>query len=118
MAGKLIERGDKVWLVRVFAGKVGGRRKYVSRTVHGTKREARQRCSRRCSETATRAPANHPNSGTLEKNRPTWSRKPRGWLAVDSVCCMFASLRMRFSDDRWIIALTARCRALQTGREV
>jgi site-specific recombinase XerC len=40
MAGQLIQRGDKVWLVRVFAGVYGGKRKYVSRTVHGTKREA------------------------------------------------------------------------------
>jgi integrase len=40
VAGQLIDRGAKVWLVRVFAGRKGGKRKYVSRTVRGTKREA------------------------------------------------------------------------------
>lgn len=39
--GQVIERGDKVWLVRVFVGRIAGKRQYVSRTVHGTKREAR-----------------------------------------------------------------------------
>jgi integrase len=40
VAGQLIERGDRVWLVRVFVAREGGKRKYVSRTVRGTKREA------------------------------------------------------------------------------
>jgi len=40
VAGQLIERGDKVWLVRVFIGKMAGKRKYINRTVRGTKKEA------------------------------------------------------------------------------
>ena len=42
MAGQLIQRGDRTWLVRVYAGKVGGRRKYVNHTVHGSKKDAQQ----------------------------------------------------------------------------
>ncbi|MEX2501248.1 MAG: N-terminal phage integrase SAM-like domain-containing protein [Trueperaceae bacterium] len=42
MAGQLIRRGDRTWLVRVYAGTVGGKRKYVNRTVHGAKRDAQQ----------------------------------------------------------------------------
>src|SRR5690606_37979662 len=33
-------RGPKTWLVRVYAGKTGSKRRYVNRTVHGTKRDA------------------------------------------------------------------------------
>lgn len=41
MAGQLIKRGEKVWLIRVFVGRdETGKRKYVSRTVHGTKKQA------------------------------------------------------------------------------
>ena len=40
MAGQLIARGDRTWLVRVFAGRVNGKRTYVNRTVNGTKKEA------------------------------------------------------------------------------
>lgn len=40
-AGQLIERGKNVWLIRVFIGRdEAGKRKYVSRTIHGTKKQA------------------------------------------------------------------------------
>ena len=41
MAGQLIRRGDERWLVRVFVGRdETGKKKYVSETVHGTKKLA------------------------------------------------------------------------------
>ena len=40
MKGEIEQRGDGVWRVRVFAGREAGRRRYVSRTVHGGKRAA------------------------------------------------------------------------------
>ena len=42
MAGQIIDRGPRSWLVRVYLGKVGGKRRYVSQTVRGTKRDAQQ----------------------------------------------------------------------------
>ncbi len=43
MAGQLIQRGERTWLVRIYLGRrVDGRRKYFNKTVHGTKREARR----------------------------------------------------------------------------
>ena len=44
MTGLIIRRGDRVWLIRVFLGREGetGKRRYLNRTVHGTKKEAQQ----------------------------------------------------------------------------
>lgn len=44
MAGQLIPKGDRTWLLRVFLGRDPntGKRKYLNRTVHGTKKEAQQ----------------------------------------------------------------------------
>lgn len=42
MAGQLIQRGDK-WLVRVYLGRgPDGKRKYYSKTVHGSKKKAQR----------------------------------------------------------------------------
>lgn len=41
MAGQIIKRGEKIWLVRIFMGRDGqGKRRYVNKTVHGTKKDA------------------------------------------------------------------------------
>lgn len=41
MAGQIIRRGDRTWLLRVFVGRDGGgKRRYHNKTVHGTKKEA------------------------------------------------------------------------------
>lgn len=42
MAGQLVKRADNVYLVRVYIGRVDGKRQYKNKTVHGTKREAQQ----------------------------------------------------------------------------
>lgn len=42
MAGQIIERGERTWLVRIFVGRdpQTGKRKYEGHTVHGTKKDA------------------------------------------------------------------------------
>lgn len=42
MAGQLLQRGERVWLVRVYVGRdqQTGKRKYEAHTVHGTKKDA------------------------------------------------------------------------------
>lgn len=40
VAGQIIAKGERTWLVRWFEGREGGRRKYRSHTVHGTKKDA------------------------------------------------------------------------------
>src|SRR5205085_3397389 len=41
MAGQIIKRGDKNWLVRIFMGRdAQGKRRYLNTTVRGTKRDA------------------------------------------------------------------------------
>jgi hypothetical protein len=41
MAGQIIKRGEKNWLVRIFTGRDGkGKRRYINKTVRGTKKDA------------------------------------------------------------------------------
>ncbi len=40
MAGQLIQRGKERFVVRVFLGRDGGKRRYQNRTVHGRRRDA------------------------------------------------------------------------------
>ena len=41
MAGQIIKRGEKTWLVRIFDGRdADGRRRYINKTIHGSKRKA------------------------------------------------------------------------------
>jgi len=41
MAGQVIKRGDKNWLVRVFMGRDGnGKRRYLNKTIRGNKKDA------------------------------------------------------------------------------
>lgn len=41
MAGQIIKRGDKVWLVRIYLGRAAdGARQYQNHTIHGTKKDA------------------------------------------------------------------------------
>lgn len=40
MAGQIVKRGEGTWVVRIFLGRDGGRRRYMNRTVHGTRKDA------------------------------------------------------------------------------
>ena len=41
MAGQIIKKGEKTWLVRIFLGRdTNGKRKYFSKVIHGTKKNA------------------------------------------------------------------------------
>ncbi|MDX6269901.1 MAG: integrase [Acidobacteriota bacterium] len=41
MAGQIIKRGDKVWMVRIFMGRdANGKRHYLNKTIRGSKRDA------------------------------------------------------------------------------
>ena len=41
MAGQIIKRSDKTWTVRIFMGRDGnGKRRYLNKTIRGTKKEA------------------------------------------------------------------------------
>ena len=43
MAGQIIKRGDRTWLVRIFNGcDENGKRRYINKTIHGTKKDANQ----------------------------------------------------------------------------
>ena len=74
MAGQLIERGDKVWLIRVFIGKIAGKRKFVNRTVHGTKREAQAVLTKMLHDRDTGILA-APNRRTVEQYLRDWQAK-------------------------------------------
>ena len=41
MAGQIVKRGEKTWIVRIFQGRDdNGKRRYVNKTIHGTKKSA------------------------------------------------------------------------------
>src|SRR5437899_8414637 len=41
MAGQIIKRGDKTWIVRIFMGRDGnGKRRYMNKTIRGNKKDA------------------------------------------------------------------------------
>lgn len=47
MVGKLIERSPREWMVRVYTGRdADGKRRYINKTVHGTKKEAQAALNR------------------------------------------------------------------------
>jgi len=43
MAGQIIRRGDKTWVVRIYQGcDENGKRRYLNKTIHGTKKDAQK----------------------------------------------------------------------------
>lgn len=47
MAGQIVKRGNKRWLVRIFMGRDGaGKRRYLNKTIHGNKKDAESYLSR------------------------------------------------------------------------
>lgn len=41
MAGQIIKRGERTWIVRIFTGRdEKGKRRYLNKTIHGTKKDA------------------------------------------------------------------------------
>lgn len=51
MAGQIIKRGDKNWIVRIFMGRDGnGKRRYLNKTVRGTKKDAETYLSKTLTE--------------------------------------------------------------------
>ena len=43
MAGQLIERGERKWLMRIYLGRgPDGKRKYFNKTIHGSRKDAQK----------------------------------------------------------------------------
>jgi hypothetical protein len=53
MRGVVEQRGDKRWRVRVFVGREGGRTRWVSQTITGTKRQAQVALAKLVTEVET-----------------------------------------------------------------
>ncbi len=54
MAGQIIKRGDRTWLVRIFIGRDGrGKRRYLNKTVRGNKKDAEAYLSKTLTEIST-----------------------------------------------------------------
>lgn len=47
MAGHIVKRGEKTWMVRIFLGRDGkGKRRYLNKTIRGTKKKANEYLSK------------------------------------------------------------------------
>ena len=51
MAGQIIKRGERTWLVRIFMGRDGkGKRRYLNKTIRGKKKDAETYLSKTMTE--------------------------------------------------------------------
>ena len=51
MAGHIVKRGEKTWMVRIFLGRDGkGKRRYLNKTICGTKKKANEYLSKTLTE--------------------------------------------------------------------
>jgi integrase len=75
MAGQVIKRGDKVWLVRIFLGRnENGMRRYLNKTIKGTKKDANTYLSKTLADIST---------GTfIEPSPVTVAEYLKKWLEV------------------------------------
>lgn len=75
MAGQVIKRGKRKWLVRIFTGRDGnGKRRYFNKPIHGTKKDAENYLSRTLTEMSqgTFVP---PSMSTVGEYLDEWLKK-------------------------------------------
>lgn len=73
MAGQLIPRGENTWLLRVFRGRDGnGKRKYLNKTLHGTKKQAQAELNKLLHQ--------HDTGSLAEPSKQTLREYLRHWL--------------------------------------
>src|SRR6185369_15352064 len=54
MVGQIIRRGERAWLVRVSRGRnASGKRQYLNKTIHGTKKDAQNYLNKKLTEKST-----------------------------------------------------------------
>lgn len=71
-AGQIQNRGPNVWLVRVYRGReASGKRRYLNKTIHGTKRQAQEWLTRTLHELSVGIFA-EPSKQTLGQYLSTW----------------------------------------------
>lgn len=72
MAGQIIKRGDRTWLVRIFLGRDGkGKRRYLNKTIKGNKKDAEIYLNKTLAEVSTETFI-EPSSITLDGYFDKW----------------------------------------------
>ena len=72
MAGQIIKRGENVHLIRIYLGRgEGGKRSYLNRTVHGTKKDAQRELTKLLRERDLGTLA-QPSRTTLDDYLESW----------------------------------------------
>ena len=72
MAGQIVAKGERTWLVRVFLGRDGaGKRTYFNELVHGTKKDAQKRLNKLLSDRDEGSLVVAPK-GTLDEYLDLW----------------------------------------------
>jgi len=93
LAGQLIRRGERTWLIRVYRGRdAKGKREYVNRTVRGTKKEAER--------VLTKLLRDRDTGVLLEPSRESLAAYAPRWLSV------WVKPRVRgrtFESYRWLL---------------
>jgi integrase len=72
MAGQIIKKGEKKWLVRIFTGRDGnGKRQYLNKLIHGNKKDASDYLSRTLTD-ISQGTFVTPSSTTLDEYLNEW----------------------------------------------
>lgn len=94
--GSITQRGRGIWRVRISAGfdPATGKRRYMTRTVHGTKADARRERDRMCSEIEGGLKVDAQRV-TLSEFIPIWAdaKRTSGKIAEENLCGELAALR-------------------------
>ena len=72
MAGQIIKRGDRKYLVRVYLGEVAGKRKYLNKTINGNKGDAQAYLNKVLRERDTESFV-EPSKQILKEYLDTWA---------------------------------------------
>lgn len=110
MAGQLVKRGPRSWTIRIYNGRVAGKRQYLNYTVRGTKRDAQAMLNKLLVERDTGALLK-PSRLTLNEYVEQWKEKAlKGRVSPRTFAAYSNDLRRyvlpRFGEKR-ITTLTA-----------
>jgi integrase len=111
-AGQIIERGNRTFLVRVYAGQgANGKRRYVNKTVYGTKKEAQQALTKLLHDRDTDQ-LTTPSKRTVAEHVSEWRDKAlRGRVAArtfDSYTHLLEKHVLPVIGEKRLTALTTR----------
>jgi integrase len=99
MAGQIIKRGDRTWLVRIFVGRDGkGKRRYLNKTIKGNKKDAEAYLNKTLAEISTDTFV-EPSSITLDEYFDKWLQAAARPRVSERTADGYADLLRRYVSE-------------------